>query len=276
MAVPPTPVPEQKAADKERIVFVLVASPLGGAFTWRGVADELNSLGRTAIVVEPRDEEEAATPFWLQEANSAAVQVGEALGPNGRLLLVAHSGAGTLLPAIGDRLHDRVAGYIVVDGPIPRDGESQLTLMRHSAPQLAEVVSKVLAAGGSFPVLGDDHLRSEITDDALRRAVLAEARPRAARFYEERVTVPAGWPDAPCGYVQLSATQAPAFAEASACGWACLRTPGHHFLMVTEPVRVARLLLELSFKLVDGVVSRLAETAGPELADPITVQESES
>ncbi len=232
---------------------ILIASPLGGAFTWCGVVTELRERGHAVLVVEPVDDERLTTPLWMQAVQAVAAQIDESWGPESSLLLVAHSGAGTLLPAIGHLLPGRVAGYISVDGPVPREGASQLSLMRRSAPGLADVVTTALDAGGRFPVMEDTHLRREIPDDALRRRVLDEGRPRDVRFYNEVVAVPLEWPDAPGGYLQLSDGQAPAAAEAASLGWARRRMSGHHFLMVTEPAAVAQELLSLSLQMLAAV-----------------------
>ncbi|MGH9246305.1 MAG: alpha/beta hydrolase, partial [Acidimicrobiales bacterium] len=76
--------------------FVLVHSPLVGPFTWTLVADELRARG--FLVTVPSLPEERREPYWRHHAEAVAVQAERAARP---LVVVGHSGACPLLPAIG-------------------------------------------------------------------------------------------------------------------------------------------------------------------------------
>src|SRR5690348_6220402 len=78
--------------------FVLIHSPLVSPFTWRSTAAALAARGHTARVPDLRDTP-GAGPYWQQHAASAAAALAD-LPADRPLILVAHSGAGALLPAI--------------------------------------------------------------------------------------------------------------------------------------------------------------------------------
>jgi hypothetical protein len=101
--------------------FVLLASPLLGPMTWQAVAAELARRGRTATAPAWPPLSRIVEGFY----EALATGLAEALGTSSeRLLLVAHSGAGALMPGVVDRLAGRVAGVILVDAILPHRGRS--------------------------------------------------------------------------------------------------------------------------------------------------------
>lgn len=107
--------------------FVLVHSPLVGPMTWRLVATELQRRGYIALVPSLFDAPHTDRSYWQQHAQSVAQAV-RAAGLGEALVLVAHSGAGPLLPAIRQALTRPVVGYIFADAGLPRDQASRLDL----------------------------------------------------------------------------------------------------------------------------------------------------
>jgi alpha-beta hydrolase superfamily lysophospholipase len=93
---------------------VLVHSPLVGPFTWSLVAEELGARGLSVAV--PTLTEDQRTPYWHRHAQAVADQVAGAGSP---LVLVGHSGACPLLPAIGMAIGGAVSAYVLVDGDLP-------------------------------------------------------------------------------------------------------------------------------------------------------------
>src|SRR6266536_4157202 len=75
---------------------VLVHSPLVGAMTWRDVASLLRERGWNTIVPDLAGVIERGAPYH----DSIARHVASSLPPAERLILVGHSFAGALLPAI--------------------------------------------------------------------------------------------------------------------------------------------------------------------------------
>jgi hypothetical protein len=181
-------------------VFLLVHSPLVGPLTWSPVADELSRRGMAAVVPDLAAAGDIAPPYWRQHAEAAARAAGNV--PAGRpLVLVGHSGAGPLLPAVCQALGRPVAAYLFVDAGIPEDGES---LLGPPDSGFARELRELYAAGGRFPNWGDADLLEIIPDPEMRRRLLAELRPQPFAFWEESLPVAPGWPDAPCGYLQFS------------------------------------------------------------------------
>jgi pimeloyl-ACP methyl ester carboxylesterase len=226
-------------------VFVLVHSPLVGPFTWTPVATALRQAGHEVVVPVLEDLEYSAQLYWQQHVTAAA----RTLRPrpdDHRLILVGHSGAGPLLPAMAQAARHPVAAYIFVDAGIPTDGASRLDLMAQEAPAWAAEFRAELAAGGVFPTWTDDDLRALVPDADWRRALLAELRPRSLAFFWEPIRVFAGWPDAPCAYLQFSAAYDAPAAQARRRGWAYRQIDAGHFHMLVDPAGVADALLALA------------------------------
>src|SRR5437588_1999713 len=97
--------------------LALVHGPLTGPFVWQPALQELARRGVEAVIAEVSDHPSATGSFWEHESSSVARSL---RGIDGPVMLVAHSGGGALLPAIGERTRaGRVAGYLFVDAVIP-------------------------------------------------------------------------------------------------------------------------------------------------------------
>ena len=222
---------------------MLVHSPLVGPFTWSLVADELGARGLSVVV--PALPEDQRTPYWRRHAEAVADQVAGAGSPP---VLVGHSGACPLLPAIGIAIGRAVSAYVLVDGDLPLapgTGGSRVDLLRAASPALADELEALLAAGGSFPTWGDEDLLDEIPDQRLRARVVAEVRPQPGEFWTEALPAIPGWPDAPCGYLELSPHYAAAAARARDQGWRYRHLRGGHFEMLVRPAAVADAIVGL-------------------------------
>jgi hypothetical protein len=225
-------------------VFVLVPSPLVGPATWAPVAAALREHGTTAIVPTLDDQEDDPRPTWQQHAEAVARELAgvDAQVP---LILAGHSGAGPLRPAVRARLDRPVAAYCFVDAGIPRDGTSRLDLMAVEAPEWAAEFRQFLAEGGRFPTWTEADLREVVPDAAQRATLVAELRPRPLAFFTEPIPVFAGWPDAPCAYLQFSAAYDVPAAEAQQRGWAYRHLDAGHFHLLVDPAGVAQAMVDL-------------------------------
>jgi surfactin synthase thioesterase subunit len=224
--------------------FVLVHSPLVGPSTWSLVADTLERKGFETLVptlgsVNP------ALPYWKQHAT----EVAEALKSISRdvpLILVGHSGAGSLLPAIQQLAKCDVAAYIFVDAGIPLNGRSHLDLRALESAEFAERFRQTLQAGERFPTWSDDDLRDIIPGPDLRARVVHELQPRSLDFFDESIPVFEGWPDAPCAYIQFTSTYEVFAQWARDEGWAFHSMGGGHFHMLVDPEDIATMLLDFA------------------------------
>jgi hypothetical protein len=220
--------------------FVLIHSPLVGTLTWQSVAETLRAQGYDVFIPELKDEASLVLPFWQQEVDSIDLDVADAT-------LVGHSGAGALLPAIGEKLN--AYGYIFVDAVLLFEPATRLELMESEGAEFASQFEAYLKGGGRFPNWTDGQFQSIIPDTALRSALLADMRPRDYSFFTERIDVPAGWYGRPCAYIQLSAFYSVYGSQAERRGWPVLRRDTHHFAMLTQPEDIAKMLIEISQQL---------------------------
>jgi hypothetical protein len=224
-------------------VYVLVHSPLVGPLTWSLVAAEMRRRGLDVVVPHLKDSPDSEEPFWKGHSESVSQALAGTPKVND-LILIAHSGAGLLLPAIRQMLVNPVRAYVFVDAGIPREGASRLALMRVEDPDWAAQFQEYLEAGGRFPNWSSDDLLEVLPDRALRAQLVAELSPRALDFFTESLPIFRGWPDAPCAYVQFSAPYEQPAAQARQSGWPTYTLNAGHFHMLVEPVVVSDLLIE--------------------------------
>jgi len=223
------------------MLLALIHSPLVGSLTWTRVAALLAARGVSAWLPELHDDPADPRPFWQQQAESAALALAGV--PTAQpMVLVGHSGAGALLPAIRQALGRRVAGYVFVDAGLPVDGQSRLATFGDEQASFREF----LAAGGRFPNWTLADLQDIVPDPALAARLAADLRPRALPFWDEPIPVFAGWPDAPGAYLLLTETYRRAADQARALGWPVRELPAGHFHMLVEPEAVAQAVLELA------------------------------
>lgn len=223
--------------------FVLLHSPLVGPLTWQPVADELRARGVEVIVPRLTTDEAGPRPYWRQHV--AAVTSALAARKRQPVVLVGHSGAGPLLPAVREYTGCLVEFYLFVDCDLPRPGASRLDLF---APDEANWF-RAQAGDGRLPTWTEADLQAAIPNGDLRRRFVAELEPLPLAVYEEAVPVFAGWPDAPCGYIHLTPGYAIAARRARQAGWGYYRLNGGHFHMLVDPVAVTDALLCLGIAL---------------------------
>ena len=231
------------------ISFALIHSPLVGPGTWQPVSDALEQAGHQVVIPELVDLPTVAIPFWQQHAESAAGAI-QAADLEADLVLVGHSGAGPLLPAIGERLHQSPGAYLFVDAGIPQDGASRLDLMKLEMAEWADEFESHLLEGGCFPEWGKADLENLILDRELRRETIQGLRPRARDFFVEPIEALAEWADTPCGYLQFTGSYDVPARQAVRDGWLFMRLDVGHFHMLVDPGIVASIVMQMAGKLV--------------------------
>ncbi|GAC1436918.1 MAG: hypothetical protein NVSMB65_11020 [Chloroflexota bacterium] len=222
---------------------MLVHSPLTGPLVWEPVAAALRRRGQAAVVPPLPTLAPGSAPYWQRHAEAVAGAL-DVKAAGAALLLVGHSGAGPLLPAIGQHLRGRVAAYLFVDAGLPLAGRSRLQEIEQDVQDLGPVLRRHLEDGGVFPTWSEEDLRGVVADDGMRAALVAGLRPHPLAFFTEAIPQPAGWPDAPCAYVQLSAAYARAGEDARRRGWPYRMVEGGHFHMLVDPGAVSEALLD--------------------------------
>jgi hypothetical protein len=231
------------------VAIVLAHSPLTGPEAWGRLPDVLRTAGATVVVL---DTEDRTPPYAASYVADAARQI-SAADPREPVVLVGHSGAGYLLPQIGatQRAARRgVTGYVFLDAGIPHArGATRLGLLRSEDTEFATELEAVLDGGGVFPTWTDADLVDLVPDDALRGALVGSLRPRGRDFFVEPLPCPPDWPDAPCGFIQLSTAYVGPARVARSRGWTVVEAPadqkGGHFAACADPGGLATILLEL-------------------------------
>lgn len=225
--------------------FVLVHSPLVGPLIWAGVAETLGKRRHRVVRPEVRALESAGPPYWQRHVAAVLAALAE-IPADSPLILVGHSGAGVLLPAIAAAAGRPVAAFLFVDADLPEDGKSRLD--RFASHEDAAAFRQA-ARDGWLPPWSEDDLREAIPDAALRARLVAELRPLPLAVYEEPIPVPPDWDEAPCGYLRFSDPYVVAGEEAREAGCEYAEIPGSHFLLLTDPGPVALTLVLLASRL---------------------------
>jgi hypothetical protein len=195
------------------------------------------------------DSPDSPEPFWKQHAESVS-QALAYIPKDNALTLVAHSGAGPLLPAIRQYLPNPVNAYVFVDAGIPRVDSTRLDLMKSEDPEWAEQFQTDLERGERFPNWSMEDLQEVIPDESLRKQMVAEIRPRALSFFTEPIPVFDGWPDAACIYIRFSAPYERPAAQARQAGWPTYELEAAHFHMLVDPITVTEVIIKAVNKLI--------------------------
>ena len=234
---------------KGSAICVLIHSPLVGGLTWTLVAEQMRQRGYSVIVPILSDLEISKDPYWKQHADSVAQALID-IPPGTNVILVAHSGAGPLLPIIRQNIPNRIRAYVFVDAGIPCDGATRLDLMKSEDPGWAKGFEESLQSGEQFPKWSSDDLRKIVPDENLRKRLVAEIHPRGLDFFTEPIPVFHGWPDAPCVYIQFSAPYERPAAQGRQAGWQIYKLSVGHFHMLVD----ASAVTDIIFEAVHGLV----------------------
>lgn len=226
--------------------FILIHSPLVGPFTWYTVARSLQERGHTTIIPRLLDNADITAPYWQQEVSSIVDQVElQTLYPP--TILVVHSGAGPLLPAIIDALNQQIALCVFVDAGLPSEGsQCRLDLMYAEDDEWAAAFEAELKLGATYPNWTDEQLATIIPDAAIRQKLIDDVQPHGTGFYTEPIPTPDRWKSVPCAYLGFSETYRPYFEKATQQSWQTRWIAAHHFYMLTNPTEVSDTLIAFS------------------------------
>jgi len=168
-------------------------------------------------------------------------------GPVECAVLVGHSGAGAILPALRHRLRCR-SRMIFCDADTPHDGKSRLDML----PDGVAAEFRAAATGGMLPPLwnGQD-LKDEIDDPAVRAELVSALRSVPLSVYEEKIPVPSGSLDGVHGFILFTEHYRPSLERAMKLGWRTREMNGRHFDPLNKAAHVT------------AALKRMAEEAGP-------------
>ena len=221
--------------------FVLVHSPLVGPATWSWVAEELR--GRRCEAVVPSLVEGASAGDWER-----CVDVVVRCAPPGEVVLVGHSGAGPLLPAIAGRIEPRPGRLVFVDAPVPPPGGDVALAPEAVLPSLGWLArDDVLPRWSEW--FGPGAMES-LVPDADRRAVVADELVEIPlSYFSGWVPLPEGWDAGNAAFVLMSEPYRDDAREAALRGWAIHELPYGHLGIVNRPREMADVLVELAQEL---------------------------
>lgn len=170
--------------------LVCVHSPLLGPASWRKSATLIDGVvpDLTPFVSGP-------PPYWARFVERAS---GGA--PTGDVALVAHSGAGPLLPMIAERLTSVTALVFVDAGIPPTEGTFR------QPQEFRQFVAGHSHAGrlAAWYMWWEGTLIEELIPNPDDVLALRSDEPRVPLgFYGEVVPVPDRWTERPCGYIRL-------------------------------------------------------------------------
>lgn len=214
--------------------LLLVHSPLVGPSTWAPTASELRSRGIHAIVPDVTPAAAASRPRWETFVDLAARAAADLPGP---VAVVGHSGAGPLLPAIGEQLGQRLQALVFVDAVVPASSG-----VHRTPPHLLAQLDEHVVDGRLERWLDwwPEDVTAELVPDPAQRDSLRREMPRLPRaLYDRDLPLPDGWSAWPCAFVRLSEAYDDDLAEASARGWPTVELDATHLSPCTHPTPVA-------------------------------------
>jgi hypothetical protein len=225
-----------------RVAIALVHSPLVGLSSWWPTA---NALAQRRGLVSIPSAPKGAIPAW----RAWAAAVSDRTGRNDvdrPVVLVGHSAAGLLLPAIAQRT--RTVGLVFVDARIPPDDGVV-------APAEEEFMTFVRGRADTEGLLppwsrwwGDEVLEGLVPDPVMRIRFEADMPRLPVAWFDDVAAVPS-WSGLPAGYVQLSSPYADPAADARLRGWPVVTVDGTHVSTVTDPEAVADAILTVVARL---------------------------
>jgi hypothetical protein len=218
--------------------ITLIHSPLVGPGSWRAVCKRIEARGRSApmpkIVLD-----DLAAPFDVAIAGGVAAQLDAA-----PTLLVVHSGAGALVPALANRLP--LTGVIFADAILPTPGRSWFD----TAPPSLQEHLRDLAQDGMLPPwpswFGEAVMSRLLPYAPLREAFEADCPPLPLAYFEAPTSAEPLPPGLPTAYLRLSEGYDEEGDTAEALGWPVRRETLHHLALLTHPDRIAGALVEMA------------------------------
>lgn len=230
-------------AEKRLPLLVLIHSPLVGRSTWQPCSDLLRRKGYQVRTPSLADFVGGDPPYYANISEHVAAAVRK--GPDAEtMILIAHSGAGALLPAVVERL-DRQCYGIFVDAILPHPGQSWFDTV---PPQLRAHL-RGLVRDGFLPAWHEwfppEVISTLISDPDARRRFIGELPRIRVAYLEERAPSAGADKLIRCGYLQLSDGYGTFAGEAEKAGWVTMHEPADHLAVLTRPEMVCNALVNL-------------------------------
>lgn len=218
--------------------FVLIHNPLMGPFTWSATGEALKKLGHLIIAPSLAPALAGKPPYYAGCAHAVAESV-RAAKPNDGVVLVAHGGAGALIPAVVAAIQSPVRAAIFVDAMMPHPGRSWFDV----APVEFTAQLTHLAKEGRLPTwdawFKPDVFNAMLPDSRLRRQVVDALPPMPLAFFAELAPPNDPIKGLPIGCLQLTKGYQATFEDAQWMKWPTRQEISNQFAMLTQPERIA-------------------------------------
>lgn len=223
--------------------LVLLHSPLTGTMIWQQLVPLLKAQGHDVSVADYHEALTGPPPYYEKIAHEIARQFRE---PS---VLIVHSGAGALVPAIAGKANGQISGAVFVDALLPHPGKCWFD----TVPKTLATRLRALEFNGMLPPWNRwwpaGALEAMLPDTAMREAFVADLLSLPLHYFEEHA------PDMPlpeglvCAYLQLSPGYDTEATEALRLNWPALHLGMNHLAMLTHPMKVADALEALRLEL---------------------------
>lgn len=221
--------------------LLFVHSPVAGPSTWIYTAQILQQNGFRCMVPDLTGVAASDPPYYPKCARAAAAAVDGGVDP---VVLIGHSAAGALLPAIAEAVGDRTAGAVFVDAMLPQPGRSWFD----TSPRGLERQMRGLVTDGMLPPYHEWFPPGALADwvpDPERRQRLIEEIPRLPVAYFDEPAPPVQFPGSvACAFVRLGAPFDAAANKAERLGWWVARRDWDHLRMLRDPHSVADVIAQ--------------------------------
>lgn len=215
----------------------MIHSPLVGPLTLAPLATEVRDRGFEVVLPDLRSALTRPRPQWsaILDLVAAAADSAE--------VLVAHSGAGVLMPLLAERLDPRVIAF--VDAVVPGEGP-----WYEASREFIDFVDSLPQDGPLLPPWhewwGAEAIAKLIPDEEMRGRIAADT-PRVPRsFYDDAVPLPTGWTTrGGCCFLQLSPAYNDDRARAEGYGWPTAQMDGQHLDVTVKPDAIGAILTNL-------------------------------
>lgn len=228
--------------------LILLHSPLLGPLSWQAVGAILRGRGHPVEIPAWPRLSTLGEDCYAALANSMAATIDGGEAP----IVVAHSGAGELLPSVAALAAIPLRGAIFCDAILPHPGVSWFD----TAPPSLAAQLRNGAEHGRLPPWDrwwpPGALERLLPDTVLRAALIAELEPIPVGYFEE--LAPELELSTRSAFLQLSGAYNEESQLAVRLGWPVVRLPLHHLAMLTHVEAVANAI--------EGLAERLEQPDG--------------
>ena len=221
--------------------LLFVHSPVVGPSTWTYTAEALRKKGFGCVVPDLTAVATMDQPYYPKYATAAAASVDD---ETGQVVVIGHSAAGALLPAIAEAVGKRARGAVFVDAMLPQPGRSWFD----TAPPGLEAQLRGLADEDLLPPWHEwfppGALAALVPDPVRRRRLVAETPRLPLAYFDEPAPQARFAESVACAFLRLGAPFDRAADKAHRLGWWVTRRDWDHLRMLSAPDAVADLIAQ--------------------------------